>query len=180
MSQHRREIRHSAALIDGLVGVFILAWATVGWGALIGDGRVFAVATGRDPGPALMPVAVLAVLSLGGLGILAAALLRVWRGTPAPPDAAAPDFPAPTGRQHLFALALLASLLIYPSVMRWIGYAAATLIFAFLWILVLTPRHQLTGRARSLAALGVAAGAAGAITAIVYGGFVVVIRAPLP
>lgn len=179
MSQNRRQTRHGAAMIDGLVGVFILAWAAVGWGALIGDGRVFAVATGRDPGPALMPVAVLAVLSLGGLSILGAALLRVWRGAPAP-DAAAPDFPAPTGRQHLFALALLASLLIYPLVMRWIGYAAATLIFAFLWILVLTPRHQLTGRARSLAALGVAAGAAGVITAIVYGGFVVVIRAPLP
>ena len=55
---------------DVAVGLFILAWAVVGWISVAGNSRLFGD-FGRDPGPALMPVVVLAILSAGGLAILA-------------------------------------------------------------------------------------------------------------
>jgi hypothetical protein len=162
---------------DVAVGLFILAWAVVGWISVAGNSRLFGD-FGRDPGPALMPVVVLAILSAGGLAILATAIVRLVRGA-GPQPAERTTFGARL-RPHLVPATLLVTLAVYPTVMHAIGYAAATAVFVLGWILALSGwRYLPHGRARLLAAVA-AVGATAAVVAILYTSFVVVIRAPLP
>jgi len=158
------------------VGTFFLAWAAVGWASVAGNPMLFSdLYAGLDPGPSLMPLAVLSIVTAGGLSILAGGLVRRARRS----RGASREEPSPasgTRRQHAIAAALLATLLVYPTVMQAVGFAPATVLFTAAWVFALTPFDRV-GPLRGLAAAAVAATV---ITGIVWLGFVVVIRAPLP
>ncbi len=162
---------------DVMVGLFILAWACVGWISVAGSSRIFMDA-GLDPGPALLPLVVLGALSAGGLAILATGVAGLLRAGSRP---AAPRMPlAQRLRPHLVPVALLATMAVYPTVMRGIGYAAATVIFVLGWTLALTAWRLLPDRRARLLAAVAAVAASAAVVGILYGGFVVIIHAPLP
>ncbi|MEH6728841.1 MAG: hypothetical protein V7703_22065, partial [Hyphomicrobiales bacterium] len=61
---------------DIAVSAFFLIWAVIGWISLLGDANLFSdLYTGADPGPTLLPIIVLSVLSVGGAALAAGALL---------------------------------------------------------------------------------------------------------
>lgn len=162
---------------DVLVGLFILAWACAGWISIAGNPYIFND-VGLDPGPSLLPIAVLSILSVGGLAILTGGGIRALRTRT--PRAAPPRGLAPALRPHMVPAALLVSMVAYPTLMTAIGYTAATVVFVLGWILALTGWQRLAdGRSRGLAFLA-AVLATAAVAAILYTGFVVVIHAPLP
>ena len=162
---------------DVFVGLFILAWACAGWISIAGNAYIFND-VGLDPGPSLLPIAVLSILSVGGLAILASGGVRALRTRI--PQTARPHGLARSLRPHLVPAALLVSMVAYPALMTVIGYTAATVVFVLGWILALTGWRRLAdGRARLFALLG-AVLATAAVAAILYTGFVVVIHAPLP
>jgi hypothetical protein len=172
------------ALQDLTVGLFFLAWAAAGWLSVAHNELLFSdLYAGLDPGPSLMPLVVLGALTLGGTAILATALLRLLRSGRARPAASRAEVgqAGPAGaRRHLVPLGLLATLAIYPTVMEATGYLAATALFVLGWILALTGWRRLHARDERLVAGAAALLSTALIVGILYLGFVVVIRAPVP
>lgn len=163
--------------LDIAVGLFILAWACVGWISIAGNPQIFAD-KGLDPGPSLLPIIVLSVLSIGGLAILANGGIGLLR-TRMLKKAERPGF-ARILRPHLVPAVLLVTMVAYPTLMQAVGYTTATVVFVLGWILALTDWRRLTdGRARLGAAFG-AVFTTAIVAALLYAGFVVVIHAPLP
>lgn len=151
------------------VALFFLTWAMVGWVSLatgtdLFDDRLYG---GLDPGPGLMPVIVLGILTLGGLAltIKPVAALVTRRGAVRLPS----SLPWRT-------LAFFASVATFPLIMTAVGYVPTTLAFVFIWALVLDPQL----RSRPAITVVWATVAALATTLVVHIGFDRVIGAQLP
>ena len=149
-------------------GLLFLAWALLGWLSLLGTPKLMAtLGQGPDPGPALLPVAVLSLLSVGGLAIVGHSLYRSY-GRFGPCLVA--------WHRHRLAVALVASLAALPSLMSWIGFAAAVFLTLFGWIWVLGLKQSQPGWRIALIALL----SSTAITGAFYAGFVIFIQVPFP
>ncbi len=149
-------------------GLFFLAWALLGWFSLLSTPELLdSLGRGPDPGPALLPVVVLSLLTVGGLVITGYSLFRHY-GRFGPCVAA--------WHRHRLALALVASLAALPSVMTWIGFTAAIFLVLLGWIWVLGLKQDQPGWRLALISLLSSA----FITAAFYAGFVVLIRVPFP
>lgn len=110
---------------------------------------------GPDPGPALLPLIVLSFLLIGGAALLLKGLAG-WAFTPPEADENDPiETPPPS--QHLHAAALLASLVVLPVAISWLGFLLASALFAAPWLVWLEYRRGV-GRRRALL-LGVAVAA---------------------
>ncbi len=142
-----------APAIDLLAGGFFVAWAAVGWLAYIGNRTLRAsLFTGADPGPALLPLIVLGLLSLGGLGLVATGLWRAVRhegGVPLPP---ASTHLMPAG----FALGLLVLVWLIPH----LGFRLPAVAFCLFWLWIMAPggRPLIAWLLRLAAALAIAFG----------------------
>ncbi len=149
------------------VAVFFLVWAAVGWVSVAMNAGLAANDFGLDPGPSLMPVIVLSVLSVGGLALAVSPVAALL---------------ARRGKLHWSMsidwrrLAFFVSVAGFPVAMQAVGYIAATLVFVFVWGLLLAPDI----RDRPMRSAVVAAVASVVTTLVVYGGFDLVIRAQLP
>ena len=151
-------------------GAFLALWSLTGWGSFLTTPALYRGDFGVDPGPGLLPVIVLAVLSAGALLLVGTGVRqlvsepgddRYWRrlvdGTLVP---------------ALF----FASLLVYVSVMNVIGYLLASGLLAFCWIAALGVRHR-DGTTRSIALTAAAATLVG--VGAIYVVFVVLIGVPV-
>jgi hypothetical protein len=149
-------------------GLFFLAWALLGWFSLLSTPDLLDTLGKRaDPGPALLPVAVLSLLTVGGLAIVGHSLYRSY-GRFGPCIVA--------WHRHRLALALVASLAALPSLMSWIGFPAAIFLTLLGWIWVLGLKQNRPGWRVTLVSVLSSA----FITAAFYAGFVVLIRVPFP
>ncbi|MCP4386338.1 MAG: tripartite tricarboxylate transporter TctB family protein [Hyphomicrobiales bacterium] len=151
------------------VALFFLAWAVVGWVSLatgtdLFDDRLYG---GLDPGPGLMPVIVLAILTVGGIALAIRPLVALVSGR---------------GRiRWQWSIrwrpaAFFASVVAFPVVMTLVGYVPTTLAFVFVWALLLDPQI----RSRPAITVAWAAVAALATTLVIHVGFDRVIGAQLP
>lgn len=117
---------------DVAVAAFFLIWAAVGWISLLSDKNLFSdLYAGADPGPTLLPIIVLCVLTVGGAALAAGALIS---RRPASKDGTARHLP----KGFKLALALFLSVASFPFFMTIIGYLPTTFIFVFVWAFVLT------------------------------------------
>ncbi len=125
--------------VDLLAGLFFLAWAAVGWVSYLGNAplrrSLFAAA---DPGPALLPLIILWLVTLGGVWLLLTGLWR-WRrsGAGAPTGTGLPPLvshAAPAG----FALTLLALIWLIPVT----GFRLPAVGFCLLWLWLMAPGGQ--------------------------------------
>jgi hypothetical protein len=163
-------------LTDALSGVVLIIVAGVGLRALAATTAALeGFDIGTDPGPALMPRLLLWALGAGGLWL---AGFGGWRFAGARRQLGAGS----TGQRSdltrytvpvLFALSLVA----YVRGLFVAGFAVVTFVFCFAWIVVLT--RQIEGQFEWRRALA-SAGAALAITAVVYYVFHGFVRVPLP
>ena len=150
--------------------LFMLAWAIAGWLSMALNRQLSEFDPGPlDPGPLWMPTIVLLLLTVGAIVLGIAGLLPAGSVSTAAEDE---DRPPAHGRPAAF----LCSLLVYVLLMPLTGFAAATALFAFIWIILLSPGR----RTKPAQTVAIAATAAAVITTIIYLGFVVAIRAPLP
>lgn len=156
---------------DIAVAAFFLIWAIVGWTSLLSDENLFSdLYAGADPGPTLLPIIVLSVLSLGGAALAASAFLS--RRPASKSDNTAQRLP----KGFKLALALFVSIATFPFFMTHIGYLPTTFIFVFVWAFGLThDPMQAPLRNGMIAAL-----AAGITSLLIYACFDILIGVRFP
>lgn len=156
---------------DIAVAAFFLVWAIVGWTSLLSDKNLFSdLYAGADPGPTLLPIIVLSVLSLGGVALAAGAFLNRRLTT----KSADTVLGLPKGFK--LALALFVTIASFPFFMTHIGYLPTTFIFVFVWAFGLAhDPMQAPLRNGMIAAL-----AAGITTLLIYACFDLLIGVRFP
>ena len=175
MSREDDETALVSPAIDLLAGAFFLLWAAVGWYSYLGSPRLRAsLFVSVDPGPALMPLATIWVLSLGGGIIMAKGLWRIASG--ADPGAVAR---LPEARRHLVPMAFLASMLVGVMLLRQIGFVAVGFVFATVWLFALSGASRPGLRDKAIG-LVLAAAMAAAITWAIHFIFVDLLLVQLP
>jgi len=131
-----------------------------------------AAAAGRDPGPAFLPLILIALLAAGSVGLtLRAALVLAREGRVAVPSRAAGM------RRLVFPTLMVSTMAGYVLALQTIGFVAATASFAALWSVLVG--WQENGRPRLPALLRYLVEAA-LITALIWFVFGWVIKVPLP
>ncbi len=161
------EDTRTAPHIDTLAGGFFLVWAGVGWFSYAGNAALRASLWARaDPGPALVPLIVLVLMTLGGGFLLAKGLWRSARsetGEGLPPATA-----------HLLPLGFAATLGALAVAMPATGFLIAAIAFCLFWLWALSSGgHALIGWVlRLLAAVAIGGG-----IHLVFAGL---LRVPLP
>ena len=162
--------KHSPG-IDYLSGAFFLGWAAVGWFAYLGNERLRAsLFASADPGPALLPLIALSLLSVGGATALATGVVRSRREAPH----AAWERPPPW-RDHLAPVAFGASVVLLVFLMSRIGFPAAAFSLCAIWLYALSAGRRVAPRDALVAVV-----AAAAMVAAVYGVFAHLLMVPLP
>jgi len=150
------------------VPIFFGIWAVLGWVAII-DHPFLWMDWGEDPGPDLMPVIVLSLLSFGAAVMLVRAIVIAARRGGTFRSAALGNLAAP------FAFA--GTLLLVVPAMRWAGFVPAALLFAVAWTFALSDHERRIGLPRRAAEAVIAAGAGVGLIAYL---FIHVIHVPLP
>lgn len=164
----------TAPHIDLLAGGFFLVWAGIGWFSYAGNPPLRASLWAQaDPGPALVPLIVLVLLSLGG-GVLVAKWL--WRARAATAARLASDTVdgLPPARTHILPLGFAATLGALAAAMPATGFLPAAVAFCLFWLWALSSGgNALVGWAlRLLAAVIIGGG-----VHLVFAGL---LRVPLP
>lgn len=161
--------RYSPAL-NLATAAFFLAWAAVGWLAYFSNAPLRAsLFVGPDPGPALMPIITLTLLTVGGGIILLRALVGFLRGDGGTVEGL-PDL-----RSHTKPILFMISLIVTVALMQRLGFATVGFGFSLVWLFVLSAGGQpLLRRAAVALALAVT------ITFAIWYGFVEVLRISLP
>jgi len=127
----------TAPHIDALAGGFVLIWAAVGWYSYTGNAALRAsLWTQADPGPALVPLIVLTLLSVGGGFLLVKGLLRglrLW------PNAAAEETEGlPPAHTYLLPLGFALTLTALSVAMPATGFLPAAIVFCLFWLWALS------------------------------------------
>lgn len=161
----------SSPATDLLAGAFFLVWAGVGWVAFLGNDplrkSLFASA---DPGPALLPLITLWMLTIGGTVIGIKGTYRSMKETHARSAESLPRL-----RDHAAPLAFLASVLAAIFAMRQVGFPIAGFGLSVIWLYVLSAGMRVSLRSGLLA---IVFGAT--MTFAVYYIFVKLLLVPLP
>lgn len=151
-------------------GAFLALWSVVGWWSFFTTPALYRDDYGVDPGPGLLPVIVLAALSLGALLLIATGARQL---ATEPGDE---RYWQRLGDGALVPMLFVASLLVYVAVMSAIGYLLASGLLAFCWIAGLGFRHR-AGTTRAIALTAAAATLIGVGAIFVV--FVVLIGVPV-
>lgn len=168
MSERGRDEERPDLVVEFGVPVFFGLWAVLGWVAIADHPYLF-IDWGEDPGPDLMPVIVLSLLSLGSAVMLARAVVLAATRGGAPRSEAFRNLAVP--------IAFAGTLLLVVPAMRWVGFVPAALAFAVVWTFALRAGERRIGLARRAAEAVLAAGlGVGLIAAL----FIRVIHVPLP
>ena len=161
------ENTRTAPHIDLLAGGFFLVWAAVGWFSYAGNEALRASLGARaDPGPALVPLIVLGLLSVGGAVLLAKGFWRAAR--------AETGEGLPRAKTHLLPLGFSATLGALVVAMPATGFLPAAVAFSLFWLWALSSGgHSALGWALRLAVAGMIGGGIHLI-------FAALLRVPLP
>ncbi|KPQ05890.1 MAG: Tripartite tricarboxylate transporter TctB family [Rhodobacteraceae bacterium HLUCCA12] len=123
----------TAPHIDLLAGGFFLIWASVGWLSYAGNARLRdSLWAGVDPGPALVPVIVLSLLSIGGAFLIAKGALRRMQGQTGGAG-------LPQTQTHVLPLGFAVVLLGLIVAMPLLGFVPVAIAFCLFWLWMLSP-----------------------------------------
>lgn len=132
---------------DLLAGAFFLAWAGVGWLAFLQNEplrrSLFAAA---DPGPALLPLITLWILTIGGSVIVIKGGYRLLKGSFDPTVEGLPHL-----RDHIAPLAFVASVLAAVFLMRRIGFPITGFGLSVIWLYFLSEGRRISLRSGLMA-----------------------------
>lgn len=157
--------------IDLVAGAFFLAWAGVGWVAYFGnDALRRSLFASADPGPALLPLITLWILTSGGVIIV---IKGVYRLLTKKSGEGVERLPHP--REHIAPISFVVSVLIAVFLMRRIGFPIAGFSLSAIWLYVLSSNLRFSPRNALLAVIFGAT-----MTFVVYYIFVKLLLVPLP
>ncbi|MGY6534691.1 MAG: tripartite tricarboxylate transporter TctB family protein [Pararhodobacter sp.] len=122
--------------VDLLAGMFFLAWAMAGWASYLGNAPLRrSLFAGADPGPALLPLILLWLISLGGVWLVLAGLWRWWA-------AQTQGLGLPAWRSHLAPAGFALSLLVLIWLMPQTGFRLPAAAFCLMWLWIMAPGGQ--------------------------------------
>lgn len=148
--------------------LFFLIWAGVGWASIVYGSKLLSGRSyGLDPGPALLPVITLTILTVGAVAMAAMAIVKRGRRSRKPASRTDTE-PLP--------IIFLSMVAIFPILLETLGYIWATLASVFVWSVLLAPNAL----QRPFHTMAVSSIAAISMTLLVYAGFELVIGALLP
>ncbi|WP_420812382.1 tripartite tricarboxylate transporter TctB family protein [Pararhodobacter oceanensis] len=124
-----------------MAGGFFLFWAAVGWASYTANSDLRASLWARaDPGPALVPIIVLSVLSLGGgFLFIRGIILTLNDRTPCQDQRALPPVSS-----HILPLGFAASLAVLAVAMQIVGFLPAAIAFCLFWFWGLSSEKSTT------------------------------------
>jgi len=131
------------------VAVFFGLWCGAGWWSVLGNDELSSDMYGLDPGPGLMPKLVLSVLTFGSVAILVKGLVGLQVTGDGMPN------PVAIARHVMFPALFASSVLLYLSLIFWIGFVTSSLIFSTVWMGVLGLRSDRRKRSTVLLQAGV-------------------------
>ncbi|MHB2266481.1 tripartite tricarboxylate transporter TctB family protein [Aliihoeflea sp. PC F10.4] len=159
----------TSPVIDLLAGMLFIVWALTGWyGYWTNMPLRNSLGVSADPGPALLALLVLGLLTAGGLAILIRGVVRLRGGPPYAHD-------LPAAGDHVRPLAFAASIALTALLMPHIGFIASGLLFSVFWLYALSAGLR---RSPKAALLSVVTGAA--LTLVIYAIFAHFLLVPLP
>ena len=153
-----------------VAGAFLGAWSVVGWWSAIGTSALWSDEYGVDPGPGLLPMLVLAILSMGAAILLVGGLRRILS------ESTENGYWSGLRRDTLLPVFFVTSLLVYVPAIEIVGFIPSSGVFAFAWMVVLGFKSG-GGAPRALLPLA----AAGALVGVglIYFVFVYLIGVPI-
>ena len=165
------QLKQTSPGIDLLAAGFFLAWAAVGWVAYLGNEPLRrSLFASPDPGPALLALIALWILTAGGAVIGIKGAYRALTERPGNAEETLPRL-----RQHLAPLLFILGVLASIVLMRRIGFPLAGFSLSAICLYFLSAGMRFSPRSALLAVFF------GAImTAIVYYIFVKLLLVPLP
>lgn len=129
-----QEANRTSPSVDVLAGLFFLCWAAVGWWSYLAHEKLRqSLFAGPDPGPGLLPLITLWILTLGGSGIAIKGLVRMRSVPAAERNADLADW-----RDHLVPLAFLATVIATVFMMQRVGFLISGFSFCVVWLCALS------------------------------------------
>ncbi len=149
-------------------GVYLGIWSLVGWWSFARTPALWSGDYGADPGPGLLPMLVLAILSAGSMLLVAAGVRHSIVAS------TAKEYWREVSRGSMRPAILVLTLLIFVSAIGVLGFAISTIFFCFAWMFVLG--YAVSGKKAAVlqAAIGTGVG-----VTLVYVVFVYLIGVPL-
>jgi len=172
MSDNTAERRTATG--DLVAGIVLLAVSAVGGWSLLTNKFLISTNYGKDPGPALLPILLIALLALSAVALIAIAGTKLIRMGPSGTDRE--RFGA-TMRPLAVPVLMTAILLVYSQSMDWLGFLESTAAFAVFWTVTLGLQED-PKPAPVTFAIWLIEGAA--ICAGIYAVFAWFIKVPLP
>jgi hypothetical protein len=127
--------QRAAPIIDLLAGGFFLLWAVIGWISYAGNAALRKdLGVQADPGPALVPLIVLTLLSFGGVFFVGTWIFRTI--------AADTGQALPPATAHILPIGFAVSLGALVIAMPVTGFFPAGVAFCLLWLWVLSSRSR--------------------------------------
>ena len=123
-SSRRRDPRNQIA-----AGSFLGLWSAVGWWSATRTTSLWTVEYGADPGPVLLPILELTILSLGALALVVEGTRQILLEPPTHKG-----YWSNLRRYTLTPIIFIASLLAYVIAIEFIGFIPSSGVFAFVWI----------------------------------------------
>ncbi len=158
---------------DLLAGGFFLCWAGAGWWSYLGHDRLRqSLFASVDPGPALLPLITLWLLTGGGALIAGQGLWRLAMGR-------REGIALPALRSHLVPAAFATSMLLAVLALRALGFVTVSFVFCLVWITALSAPGRVGLRDHGFG-IALAAICAAAITWSLHAVFVQLLLVQLP
>ena len=113
-------------------GLFLMIWSVIGWLSLINSPALWVNTYGADPGPSLLPIISLTILSLGALTLIATGALQTvsqqHTGT---------RYWAMLIKGSLLPGLFVISLIVYITLIDVVGFIPMSIIFSLAWMTIL-------------------------------------------
>ena len=119
-------------------GLFLMIWSVIGWLSVINSPALWIDEYGTDPGPGLLPIISLTILSLGALTLITVGAFQ----TVAQQAATEPGYWPRLLQGSLLPAFFVISLIVYISLIDVIGFIPTSTIFSLTWMLILGAKNR--------------------------------------
>ena len=119
-------------------GLFLMIWSVIGWLSVINSPALWIDEYGADPGPGLLPIISLTILSLGALTLVTVGAFQ----TVAKQGATESGYWPKLLQGSLLPAFFVISLIVYISLIDVIGFIPMSTIFSLTWMFILGAKNR--------------------------------------
>lgn len=119
-------------------GLFLMIWSAIGWLSVINSPALWIDEYGTDPGPGLLPIISLTILSLGALTLITVGAFQAVAQQGATESGYWPRLL----QGSLLPACFVISLIVYISLIDVIGFIPMSTIFSLAWMFILGSKNR--------------------------------------